>query len=300
MLLAFQQPNTKTSWVSATVLSKNFDILWLFYLTLSWSQSWWEKSKVLVFHLSIANSFVAATSREYFQIWSICLFELKDDLLPLDRDVFKQALKEFVYLVTLTSKCGLKTSSFSALIWGFLSRQAATSRLSRWSVKIASHSWGPQRAPLLSGQILYPHLYKVQMGMYCKSSRLNSFVTKETSVEILPPAVRRDTEPLLAILLLTEGWRNGRTVSPQCLCPIENGFHGECGGHGLWVANSLLPQFDHLVGRCSGGFCVSSKIPAMKKNPSFPVHCACATYVSAFNIYSLSLLAAAELLTNII
>lgn len=37
----------------------------------------------------------------------------------------------------------------------------------------------PHDSPL-SSQILYPHLYKVQMGMYCKSSRLNSFVTKET------------------------------------------------------------------------------------------------------------------------
>lgn len=206
-----------------------------------------------------------------------------------------------MYLVTLTSECGPKTSSFSALIWGFLSSQAATSWLSRWSVKIASHSWGPQRAPLLSGQILYPHLYKVQMGMYCKSSGLNSFVTKETSVEILPPAVRRDTEPLLAILLLTEGWSNRRTVSPQCLCPIETAFMVNVAATGLWVANGLPPQFDHLVGRCSGGFCVSSKIPAMKKEtPSFPFHCARATYVSAFNIHSLSLLAAAELLTNII
>lgn len=67
MLLAFQQPNNKISRVSATVLSKNFDIL-RFYSTLSCSRSWWEKFKVLVFHLSIANNFVAATSRESLQI----------------------------------------------------------------------------------------------------------------------------------------------------------------------------------------------------------------------------------------
>lgn len=104
--------------------------------------------------------------------------------------------------------------------------------------------------------------------MYCKSSRLNSFVTKETSVQILPPAVRRDTEPLLAILPLTEGWRNGRrrqTVSPQCLCPIENGFHGECGGHGpvggKWPPTTVWPLSGTLQRRRS------SKIPAMKKNP---------------------------------
>lgn len=245
----------------------------------------------------------SGTSREYVQIWSICLFELKDDLLSSDRDIFKQTLKEFVYLVTLTAKCGLKTSSFSALIWGFLSGQAATSWLSRWSVKIASHSWGPQRAPLLSGQILYPHLYKVQMGMYCKSSRLNSFVTKETSVEILPPAVRRDTEPLLAILPLTEGWRNGRrrqTVSPQCLCPIGNGFHGECGGHGpvggKWSPTAVWP----LSGTLQRQILCVLKNPGNEKKTSFPFHCARATCVGAFNIYSLSLLAAAELLTNII
>lgn len=88
---------------------------------------------------------------------------------------------------------------------------------------------------LLSSQILYPHLYKVQMGMYCKSSRLNSFVTKETSVEILLSAVHGDTEPYFTILPLTGVWRNRwrrPTMSPECLCPIENGFHVECGSNG--------------------------------------------------------------------
>lgn len=137
--------------------------------------------------------------------------------------------------------------------------------------------------------------------MYCKSSRLNSFVTKETSVEILPPAVRRDTEPLLAILPLTEGGTDGRCPLIACV-QSKTAFMVNVAATGLWVANGLLPRFDHLVGRCGGGggFCVSSKIPAMKKKKSFPFYCARATYVSAFDIYSLSLLAAAELLTNII
>lgn len=92
----------------------------------------------------------------------------------------------------------------------------------------------PSDSPL-SSQILYLHLYKVQMGMYCKSSRLNSFVTRETSVQILLTAVHRDAEPRFTIQPLTEVWRNRwrlPTVSPECLCPIENGFHVECGSNG--------------------------------------------------------------------
>lgn len=95
---------------------------------------------------------------------------------------------------------------------------------------------------LLSSQLLCLHLYKVQMGMYYKSSRLNSFVTKETSVEILLPGVQRDTEPHLTILPLTEVWRNRwrlPTMSPECSCPIENDFHVECGSNGSGAIKSL-------------------------------------------------------------
>lgn len=101
--------------------------------------------------------------------------------------------------------------------------------------KLLHIAWATSDSPL-SRQILYLHLYKVQMGMYCKSSRLNSFVTKETSVEILLRAVHRDTEPYFAILPLTEVRRNRwglPTMSPECLCPIESGFHVECGSNGL-------------------------------------------------------------------
>lgn len=285
MLLAFLQPNNKINWV----LSKNFDILWLFYLTLSWSRSWWEGFGLPSFHskqFGGCNISGVSPDLDRLFVWT--------QGRSTDRDVFKQALKEFVYLVTLRAKYGLKTHSFSLLMRGFLSRQTATSWLSRWSVKIASHSWGPQRAPPLSGQILYPHLYKVQMGMYCKSSRLNSFVTKETSVEILPPAVRRDTEPLPAILPLTEGWRNGQrrqTVSPQCSCPIEKGFHGECGSHGpaggKWSPGTVWP----LSGTLPRPILCVLKNPAngKKKKTSFPFDCARATHVSAFNISTVCL-----------
>lgn len=95
---------------------------------------------------------------------------------------------------------------------------------------------------LLSSQILYFHLCKVQMGMYCKSSRLNSFVTKETSVEILLQAAHRDTEPYFTILPLTELLRNRwrrPTMSPECLCPIENGFYVECGSNGPGATKGL-------------------------------------------------------------
>lgn len=84
--------------------------------------------------------------------------------------------------------------------------------------------------------------YKVQMGMYCKSSRLNSFVTKGASVEILFSAVHRDPDPYFTILPLTEVWRNRwrlPPMSPECLCPIENGFHVECGSNGPWATKGL-------------------------------------------------------------
>lgn len=95
---------------------------------------------------------------------------------------------------------------------------------------------------LLSSQLLCLHLYKVQMGMYYKSSRLNSFVTKETSVEILLPVVQRDTELYFTILPLTEVWRNRwrlPTMSPECLCPIANGFPVECGSNGSGAIENL-------------------------------------------------------------
>lgn len=81
----------------------------------------------------------------------------------------------------------------------------------------------PPPSDSLSGQILYLPLYKVQMGMYCKSRRLNSFVTKETSVEIVLPAVRREAEPYVTILPSMEVERNGwrrQAMFPGCSCSV--------------------------------------------------------------------------------
>lgn len=95
--------------------------------------------------------------------------------------------------------------------------------------KLLHVAMAPSDSPL-SSQILYFHPHKVQMGMYYKSSRLNSFVTKETSVEGLHQGVHRDTEPFFTNLPLTVQWRYRwrlPTMSPERLCPIENGFHVE-------------------------------------------------------------------------
>lgn len=76
---------------------------------------------------------------------------------------------------------------------------------------------GPNSLPQPPNDSLHCHtkscnftfFHRVQMGVYCKSSRLNSFVTKETWVENAAPRRPPGTQSLTSQSLpLTEQWRN--------------------------------------------------------------------------------------------